>query len=266
MHKRPTNDAPAVLELLASLNSPAADAAWRQFLKRYSEQMVRIVREGGFTRDECNECFLFVCEKLCENRCRRLRKYQPEGSASFRSWLEVVVANLCIDWRRSLVGRPRPFRNILGLRPLEQRVFHYRFLKRFSLNACLAALQPEFPGLGAPELAEAISSVQTTLTSRQHWLLSISQAEVLSLQSDAVDEPRSFAPGPGRQAVASEEQQRLERAMAQLQPRQRQLLAMRYRQDLTLQEIARLTRLGDPFRVRRQIQAALDELERLLHT
>jgi len=52
----------------------------------------------------------------------------------------------------------------------------------------------------------------------------------------------------------------LRQALARLTPHQRLLIKLRYQQDLSLKEVARLTRLGDPFRARRHIQAALDQL------
>jgi transcriptional regulator with XRE-family HTH domain len=42
------------------------------------------------------------------------------------------------------------------------------------------------------------------------------------------------------------------------------LLRLRYEQDLTLEEVARLVGLGDPYRAHREIQAAVAELGRHL--
>jgi DNA-directed RNA polymerase specialized sigma24 family protein len=52
--------------------------------------------------------------------------------------------------------------------------------------------------------------------------------------------------------------------MARLPPGQRLLLQLRYEQELTLAEVARLAGLPDLNRANRQIQAALAELARLL--
>ena len=83
--------------------------------------------------------------------------------------------------------------------------------------------------------------------------------------SDQPDQPISQVedPGPGPDELAQTEQDRLmvEAAMARLPPQQRLLLRLRFEQNLTLAEIARLTRLPDPFRANRQIQAALVALE-----
>jgi len=54
----------------------------------------------------------------------------------------------------------------------------------------------------------------------------------------------------------------LERAMRSLNAEQRLMLYLRFRQGLTLKKISELMQLGDPFRVRRQIQTTLEELSR----
>jgi RNA polymerase sigma factor (sigma-70 family) len=63
--------------------------------------------------------------------------------------------------------------------------------------------------------------------------------------------------GPEEVAQDAQQQERLAAALAQLPPPQRLLLRLRYEQDLTLAEVARLAGLHDPFRANRQIQAAL---------
>jgi len=264
MTERTSGPKRTALELVAALDSPDRDGAWRRFLERYAAQIHHIVGQSAGDADDRHDCFLYVCEKLCERRFRRLRGYRSEGSVNFRAWLGVVVANLCIDWQRARVGRPRPFRNILELDPLAQRVFHYRFQRRFPAADCLAALQSEFPGLREPQLAGAVSRVQATLTPRQQWLLSVDRTASESLDDATVPPPAAPGPNPEQAAASQQDLGRLDRALARLQPRQRQLLLMRYQQELSFKEIARLARLGDPFRARRQVQSALDELAALL--
>ena len=65
-------------------------------------------------------------------------------------------------------------------------------------------------------------------------------------------------------AQTDQERSMLEAAMARLPPPQRLLLRLRYQQDLTLEEIARLTGMPDPFRANRQVQAALEALAEIV--
>lgn len=251
-------------ELLARLRSGDRGKAWQQFLNVYSPVIMHIAGQYEHHRDRLNECYLYICEKLSENGFRRLLSFQPEGSASFRSWLSVVIANLCIDWRRQCRGRARPFKSIARLSTFDQMVFKFSFQQDMSLQACLASMQADFPDLNELRLASAVSRLHQTLTPRQHWFLSSWQAKAVSLdQAEAGGsylQPVEPGPGPEQAAAQSQARDRLYQALAQLSPRQRLLIKLRYQQELSLKEVARLTRLGDPFRARRHIQAALDVL------
>ena len=65
-------------------------------------------------------------------------------------------------------------------------------------------------------------------------------------------------------ALQAQQQSRLQAALLRLPSQQRLLLRLRFEQDLTLAEVARLTRQPDPFRINRQIQAALAALAGLM--
>jgi RNA polymerase sigma factor (sigma-70 family) len=84
------------------------------------------------------------------------------------------------------------------------------------------------------------------------------QGETLTLDVDDDSmQLEDASAGPEEVAQDEQQQERLAAALAQLPPPQRLLLRLRYEQDLTLAEVARLTGLHDPFRANRQIQAAL---------
>ena len=156
---------------------------------------MHIASRGEYHREQLNDCYLFVCEKLCENNFHRLVSYKAEGSASFRSWLNVVVTNLCIDWRRQVHGRERPYAVIARLSQIEQLAFKYKFQRRMNLQTCLETLQMKFPDLTEMQLASAISRVNTSLTPSQHWLLSAKYAETISTDSTGSDRPAPQRPG-----------------------------------------------------------------------
>jgi len=250
--------------LLAGLRSPTPDKAWKRFLEVYSPTIMLVTGQYEHHRDRLNDCYLFVCEKLSKHGFRRLLMYKPEGSASFRSWLNVVIANLCIDWRRHSRGRVRPFKSVRALSVFDQMAFKYRIQQRMSLDACLAAMQPQFPDLTESKLANAATRINAMLTPRQHYLLSAREPKSVSLDraepGSGLSEPADPGPGPEKNIHLAQKQERLQRALDELSPPQRVLLKLRYEQDLSLKEVARLMRLGDPFRARRQIQAALDAL------
>jgi len=63
---------------------------------------------------------------------------------------------------------------------------------------------------------------------------------------------------------SAQDREQLQIAMARLEPEQRLLLQLRYQQDLTLEEVARLTRSSDAFHARRKIDAALAALAKAM--
>jgi len=260
-----------VSELLVRLSSGRPDAAWREFLARYSSLMMHIVRRHEDDYDHATECFIHVCSALSDDNFRKLRAFRVDGPARFETWLKAVVSNLCVDWRRKEQGRSRPLASIARLPELEQQVYRCIYLRGMSRSQCHLLLVSRFPGLTEQRVAEINARLFTMLTPQQRWQLSIrtpaSRPLLYSVPSDDEDAAWQMAePGPGPDDLAGElqEQQRLQEALAQLPPEQRLLLRLRYEQDLTLSEVARLTRQPDPFRANRRINAALQALARLL--
>jgi len=254
----------SVQELLAQLRSPSGDEVFALFLELFSSAILQLARQYTNDHNHLNDCYLFVTEKLADNDFHRLVSYQPEGAASFRSWFNVVVANLCIDWRRHQRGRPRLFKSILGLSSFDQSVFKYRFQQRLSMDACFETLRGHFPKCNEVQLAGAVARINLSLTSAQMKSLYVQQSRTVSLDEhqDArnANELSSTGHCPEEEAIIHQDQDKLQRALARLSPHHRLLIKLRYQQDLSLKEVARLTRLGDPFRARRHIQAALDQL------
>lgn len=257
----------AVGELLERLSSGRPDSAWTEFLHRYSAQIMHVVQRYESDHGRVMDCFVHACGELSNNGFQRLLRFRPDGRARFRTWLAAVVSNLCVDWRRQQHGRFRPIQAVARLPELDQLVYRYIYVRGMPRDECLHALRGRFPGLTEQSLSEVNARIFSLLTPRQRWQLSTRASDPMSLDEatapdrDApVIQPEDPAQGPDEHAQADQERILLEAAMAQLPPRQRLLLRLRFQQDLTLEEIARLTRLPDPFRVHRQIQAALEAL------
>lgn len=257
----------AVTELLERLSSARGDAAWNEFLAGYSSVVLHVIRRCGVSSDRADECFLDICEALGDGGFRRLRSFRADGPASFKTWLMAVVANLCIDWKRRDQGRVRSFRSVSRLPELERQVYRCIFERRMTRTQCLHALLPRFPGLTQGRVAEINAQLFQLLTPQQRWQLTVrtpSLTPVTFPVSPADDEPawQMALPGPGPDELAEEEQEqrRLHRALAALPAEYRLLVRLRYEQNLSLVEIARLTGQPDPFRVNRRIHAALDAL------
>ena len=232
---------------------------------------MRVIRRHESEYERATECFVGVCAALSDDGFQRLRAFRPDGPARFETWLKAVVSNLCIDLRRREQGRVRPPQGLSRLPELEQQVYRCIFLRGMSRGQCLAALLPRFTGLTEQRVAEINARLFAMLTPRQRWRLSLrapgSRPLLYGVPSDDDDSAWELAePGPGPEDLTNEllEQRLLQEALAELPPEQRLLLRLRYEQDLTLAEVARLTRQPDPFRANRQIHAALQALARLI--
>jgi len=260
-----------VKELLERLSSGRVDAAWSEFLARYSPLILHVIRRHDAGDGPATECFNHVCAALSDNGFRRLRSFRPDGPACFKTWLMAVVSNLCVDWHRQQQGRIRPTPCILHLPELDQQVYQCIYVRRMSRAQCLQELMPRFPELTDATVSEINARLFVLLTPQQRWQLSVRTRVLqhanrrLSTEVDHLAE-RVMEPGPGPDDLTAElqEQRQLRDAMARLPVEQRLLLRLRYDQNLTLAEVARLTNQPDPFRANRHIQSALQALAELM--
>jgi RNA polymerase sigma factor (sigma-70 family) len=257
--------------LLDQLSSGRADLAWAKFLKRYSVLIMQVARQFADDAERSSDCFLFACEGISDDGFRRLRSFRPGGTARFETWLKAVVANLCIDWRRKQHGRVRPFVAVSGLPPLEQEIYRHIYLRGMTRADCQRALANKYPGVTLEQVSEANARIFNRLSSRQRWQIvnrsrgSISLDDAMASDDESAGfQPEDPAPGPEQLAGEWMSRDFIQEALRRLAPRQRLLLRLRYEQDLTLDEVARLMGLADPYRANREIQAAVAELARHL--
>lgn len=261
----------SITDLLERLSSGGVDAAWSEFLARYSPLIMHVVRRHGLDDDRARECFNHVCASLSDDGFRRLLSFRANGPARFKTWLIAVVSNLCVDQRRKEQGRSRPPQNVSRLPELDQQVYRCIYERRMSRVQCLQTLMPRFPELTGATVSEINARLFALLTPQQRWQLSVrtpAQNPLTRGETSEDDGPawRVAEPGPGPDELTSESQQQrqLQDALSKLPAEQRLLLRLRYEQDLTLAEVARLTGQPDLFRANRKIQVALDALAELM--
>jgi RNA polymerase sigma factor (sigma-70 family) len=257
--------------LLHLLNSADAGAAWAAFIDAYAGLIMRTVIQFEYEQDRSNECFLYVCEKLYEDKFRRLLTFNTAGKSSFSSWLSTVVFNLCIDWHRKEFGRARMLPAIAALPVFDQRVYQCCYEEQMSAEECYEMLRSEIPGLTRNQIPDALGRIHALLTPRQRWQLSVRIRRKNPTRGtpshDSLDRIPDPAPAPESLARLQEETEELQDAMSRLTVAQRLLLHLRFREGLTYEQIARTEELGDAHRARRQVQSALvalrAELQRL---
>jgi RNA polymerase sigma factor (sigma-70 family) len=256
-----------VTQLLERLSSGRGDAAWSEFLARYSPLMMHVIRRHDADYDRTTECFIHVCGALSDDGFRRLRSFRTDGPARFKTWLMAVVSNLCVDRHRKEQGRIRPPRCVSRLPELDQQVYRCIYVRGMSRAQCVEALAPRFPELTEATVSETNARLFALLTPQQRWQLSARSPTLKPVaygvgpeDDDPALQVATPGPGPDDLAVELEEQRQLQEALSKLPAEQRLLLRLRYEQNLTLAEVARLTGQPDPFRANRRIQAALATL------
>jgi RNA polymerase sigma factor (sigma-70 family) len=258
-----------VAPLLEALRSPhICGDAWVEFLESYSAVLYQTARACTSDEDAAADCYLHICERLSRNGFRRLLKFKPEGSASFTTWLRVVAQNLCFDWHRSQSGRPRPFRSLQHLSALDLEVYDSRFVHGASRQETLHNLQTRFPGIGMSELSDIEARVQDLLTPRQQWILATrrqpASSHRLAFASDESDPVGTDItdPGPTPETWFADQQihAHLQKSLATLSTQERLLLQLRFEQELSLNEIARLCGLQDAQRVHRMLTTVVNKL------
>lgn len=259
-------DPVAARDRLARLGSDDPDA-WPEFLREYAPVLLQVARDVERDPDAVSDAFLFICEQLAARRCAKLRQFNPDGTASFLTWLRVVAWNLAIDARRRRLGRFRPLAAIRGLPLLQQRLFRLRHEEGLTFDQAFATLQPEFPGLMPAALNDADEQVARRLDSRQRWLLATRRPRVESMDSvldesgaEVTLELQDEAPDPQWRLLAEQDRARLTQALARLEPAERLLLQLRYEEGLTLARVAHVCGLKDPWAADRRLRDLLGRL------
>jgi RNA polymerase sigma factor (sigma-70 family) len=250
-----------IAEILKRLGSREARDAWSGFIEKYGALIFQVVRHFEADKDHASDCFQFVCERLCEARFRRLRRFKPIGPAKFSTWLRAVVRNLCLDWRRQQFGRRRLFSSISRLSEFDQEIFRLVHEGRATEEEALALLRPKFPNVTSTMVSQAVERINQALTGTQNWLLQARSLLGAKQSADASPEKQDkfidSAPDPEALAIRAERTRALNHALRGLSNAERLLIKLRFDQELTLDQIAKLLELGNAQRVDRQIKQIL---------
>ena len=259
-----------VEDILRQLGSDRPRDAWVQFLEEYSPILLQTIRHFERDPDHVSDCYLFVCQQLCRDRFRRLRRFRVDGSARFSTWLRAVVRNLCLDWHRQAMGRGWIFDSVAALAPADQEVFRLVFEQGASEDEVFPRLSARFPGWTRPQLAESVERIASALTPRQRWLLSVRLGRFgegrgpakgdVEEDSHPVELLPDGVPSPESQAMRGQESKRLRQAMDRLAADDQLLLQMRFEQELTLEQVARIMGLENAQAADRRIREVLKRL------
>ena len=246
--------------------------AWELFTQRYADVIFSYLRHLGFDYDETMDRFVYVCQKLCEQDFRRLKSVRYAGSyGDLTPWLRKVIKNLSINWVWSTEGRRRLLKPITRLPARQQRIFELYFWKGLCPSALCEQLQLEHQQTDLPEVLDALESLFSLLSQKKLWrLMSNLMRMRREMSLDDVDEetgigmePAEGGPNPEEALMEREEEERMNRALSNLDSQERLMIQFRYEEGMVVSEIAELLRASEK-EVQSTLKGALQKVRRLL--
>jgi DNA-directed RNA polymerase specialized sigma24 family protein len=232
-------------------------AGWRAFIDAHTATVLALIERAGLRdRDEAMEIYTLVCERLVENDCARLRRWNP-AKGTLRSWLAVVVRRVTVDWVRSRAGRRRLFGAVKQLGTLEQRVFELHFWEERvpSEIAELLTVETRAP-VSLMRVLQALDAIHSALTERHYSeLLSMTVRSRATASLDEELETGRFDPADPQPPVdvrveGRELETRLEAALTALPPEDAAIVRLHYYQGLALPDVQRALHLTELTRAR----------------
>ena len=233
------------------------DRAWRAFVDERTPAIVALVqRSGVHDRDEAMEVYTLVCERLAEDDCMRLRRWDP-AKGRLGAWLAVLVRRVMVDWVRSRAGRRRLFGAVQQLDPRHQQVFQLyywndRTPSEIAEELSVAGARP----VGLVDVLAALDAIHDAMTERHfRELVSMTSRSKppVSLEAE-FEEGRIDPPDPGPAAdvrlAARERDVALDAALAALPDEDAAIVRLHYFQGLSLADVRRALHLPELSRAR----------------
>jgi DNA-directed RNA polymerase specialized sigma24 family protein len=223
-----------------------SDRGWRAFVDDQTPALVALIERAGLRdEDEAMEVYTLVCERLAEDDCARLRRWDP-ARGRLSSWLAVVVRRVLVDWVRSRAGRRRLFGAIQALTPMEQQVFQlYYWNERAPREIAEELSTTSGRTVTLVDVLRALDAVHDVLDARHYSeLVSLTGRSRPPVSLDAeIDEGRLDLPDPASAADADiegrERDLAIEHALASLPAEDAAIVRLHYVQGLSLDAVRR---------------------------
>ena len=112
---------------------------WKKQVFNHYDGLERLARKRFPAISTAHQAFLYVIEKLEEDKWRRVRAYK--GKSSFQAYLRSVAGNLLEDFSRKEFGRRRPPEWLKTQGVIWTRIYQRLCLERMSVNDVLESLK-----------------------------------------------------------------------------------------------------------------------------
>ena len=98
---------PELRPILEPGDHAAREAAWDEFVARYSRLLLHMARNVMPDRDGVMDAYAYLLEQLRRDEFKALRAYATDPRSRFSTCLAVVARRTCVDFYRQRHGRPR---------------------------------------------------------------------------------------------------------------------------------------------------------------
>lgn len=237
------NDEISILGKLLS-ESRSVAPAWEDFLKSYSYLFLKVIWQFEKDHDKVMETYLYVCTKFSEKDFAILRKFRREygeNPPKFTTWLGAVVRNMCVDVFRMSKGRRRYPKALLGLSPLDRKVFELHYWQGYSLDDVSDILNSRHNGAAQRAIGRIQRFVRSSRSS-EPTIVPFDDARAYDIRENSKEQHDS---------------DKLEEWLSLLDPRSRLILRLRFWEDMSAADIARTLQISPMSRVYALLQTAL---------
>ncbi len=235
-----------ILRLFAS----ESEKAWSLFIDKHADFIFTILRRNGLDQDKASDCFVYICEKLCEKEFRRLRTVKYVGQkGDLTPWLRQVTRRLFVNWFWSVNGRKRLPKPIEEMPKREQDIFKFYFWQgqppsRIYESMCLE----QDADIELADVFDSLEKIFAVLSDKKLWNLMsglLKTQHILSI--DKTDDETGFSldpidqyPFPEEVLSTKEDSDILLKALEYLSAREKLVISMRYEDVLTISDIAQI--------------------------
>jgi RNA polymerase sigma factor (sigma-70 family) len=190
------------------------------------DALIQIVaRRHRLSPADAEEFASMVRLRLIEQDYGVIRKFR--GGSSLRTYLTVVIARLCLDFRAASWGRWRPSQGARRLGPVAVALERLMVRDGLSFDEACASLPPGDAEVDQAQLREFAE--RFPVRSKRRWV------EIDTIEEAAIVAAQPDESGLKERSITSA----LARALKNLDPADRRLLKLRFTGDMSISNIAR---------------------------
>jgi len=251
--------------------------AWDTFLQRYNRLIMAVIGEFLEEHDRAMDLYTYSLENMKKNGCKRLVSYFDKPRRySFESWIAIVVRHCCLDQFRKEKGQKRLLKCIKTMPPIDQWIFRYVYWYGYAPDITHELLTTNHGfEISFDEFGDHLNRIRDTLKQSTRWNIERGwQANIHSQTLDAdktgsADDLFSMFSEQNPQSseeklIHNESQKIFNKVLLSLPPEDQLIIHLRFTRGLTLEEIARLLRIKNIWRINRKLTKAITVLRKKL--